>query len=255
MSDPHTSRDRLVYFSLALVALALCAGAWYLHIYALGSTRGLVGPKPATPAVGPNTVTYDGHTITADPSHDITVKTTVTDRSNGGREQIDRSAFGQGASLTATGDKVNTTIDATAPTANAGGGVGATGGNTKLRLDVSKMLDPGAPFFWVGLGGVGASAYLAYKRHFLSALGALAGGLFFMASSAYPWLLLAGAAATLVVLLYEAYKHGFFREGGRALLSGAKDVGVLEAVVAKAEESHATGTDSAAMATLKHLER
>ena len=255
MSDPHTSRDRLVYFSLALVALALCAGAWYLHIYALGSTRGGTGPKPSAPAVGPNTVTFDGHTITADPGHDITFKNTVTDRSNGGRELIDRSALGQGASLTATGDKVNTTVDATAPTANAGGGVGATGGNTKLRLDVSKMLDPGAPFFWVGLGGVGVAAYLAFKRHLLSALGALAGGLFFMASSVYPWLLLAGSAATLAVLIYEAYKHGFFREGGRALLSGAKDAGVLEAVVAKAEESHATGTDSAAMATLKHLER
>ncbi len=133
-------------------------------------------------------------------------------------------------------------------------GAEATGGGSESAFKVfQKTFDPGSAFFWAGLATLAGGGFLIYRQRFTTGAIVAASGFFLMASSAFSWLILVAIAGVIGALVYEGYKHGFFKEAGRTLVSAAKSAGVLTAVQGKIDE-HATGTDVNAIKQLQKLE-
>jgi len=170
---------------------------------------------------------------------------------------VDKSFTGtaHGASITTDSANAAASMNNEAPTIEGPDGTSASGGASETAFKVfQKVFDPKRPLFWAGLVAVVGGGYLIYRTRFTTGAIVLASGLFLMAASQYPWLLVVALVSIIGALAYEAYKHGFFKEGGRALLAGVKSEGVLAVVEKSARENHATGTDGVAIDVLKRLE-
>lgn len=179
--------------------------------------------------------------------------TTVTEVQ--GAVNREAESKGVGVGVKASGEAVKGKVDTTAPRAGLEGVGEAQGGGLGLSLSLSKIFDPGSKFFWLGVIGVIAALALGLWLHmYLSAAACAAGGVFFMMASVWTWLLIPGFLLCVAGLIYEAYKHGFFKEGFRAFYSGAKDTGKADDAENLARKNHATGTDEAAMAVVRKLE-
>jgi hypothetical protein len=169
------------------------------------------------------------------------------------------SAAGKGEGIKAEGDKANVTHDGTAPAADLGKNKpSAKGGDSSFTASVSKMLNPTSAFFWVGLvfiAGGGAILWFIPVAQ-VGGICCVGIGVFLIAASVYPLMLIGVGVLALAAIGYEGYKHGFFREGGRALVADAKTAGVMPAIesVIGTDRSQAVGTDAAAVTKLKQLE-
>lgn len=179
--------------------------------------------------------------------------TTVTEVQ--GAVNREAESKGVGVGVKASGEAVKGKVDTTAPRAGLEGVGEAQGGGLGLSLSLSKIFDPGSKFFWLGCIGIVAALALGLWLHmYISAAACAASGLFFMVASVWTWLLIPGFVLCVVGLIYEAYKHGFFKEGFRAFYSGTKDTGKADEAENLARKNHATGTDEAAMAAVRKLE-
>lgn len=163
-----------------------------------------------------------------------------------------RTATGKGAGVEGVGDGVNTKVDASAPNVSDDQG-GAVAGDTKISTSVEKIFNIRGAFFWTGLFIIiGGGILLAMKR-ILFGLGCIAAGLLCWLMAISTWFIIPVAVLLLGFGVWEAWLHGYFREGGRSLIAAAKEGNVLPQLESKLS-SVMTGTDHAAITTLKKME-
>lgn len=142
-------------------------------------------------------------------------------------------------------------IDGSSPKVKLGDASGE-GGDTGISW--SAVLNPAQPLLWVGLICILGGGFLIWKVALTPGLIAIGSGIGFMAAAVYPWLLLLAAIGVVALVVYYAFRAGYFREGGRALIASMKQIGVTKQVVDNAEANHAVGTDMHAIGTMTKME-
>lgn len=115
-------------------------------------------------------------------------------------------AKGEGASLDASGDAVNTKVDSGAPNSKLSGGGGASGGKLQSDTTAEQLAFNWLPILtWLAAAAAGAFAFLAYQRGQIkqaTSLGVLSGGL--AAVAFFPALLPIGLGAGVLWLVVQS---------------------------------------------------
>lgn len=182
---------KIVATVLIVVALVLC-----------GCDQPPTGTTP--PVTAPNTVSIDGHQITAQPGSSITVRK----EESRGSEMHKGSASGVGAGLRNGGKEVAGAFDASAPSAG-GAGWAASGGGSKITYTALGGSET-SPLMWAGIAcllGAGVAFYFNLRRAAL-VCGVL-GGVLIAASVLPVWVyavLAVVAVAGLGVYLFAEHK-------------------------------------------------
>lgn len=124
------------------------------------------------------------------PESDLTVTVTDEFEHDGGDVTTTERASGEGAGLRASGDKLATEFNGSAPTAGLGAGrAGASGGSSDAEADVTSVVAKAArsgPLLWVGLIVLAAGGGLLYLRLKRAAITAFALGGSLVAAGLFP---------------------------------------------------------------------
>lgn len=175
------------------------------------------------------------------PDSDLTVTVTDEFESDEGELVTTERATGEGAGLRASGDKLATDFNGSAPTAGLGAGrAGASGGSSDSEAEVTSVVARAArsgPLLWVGLLIVAAGGGLLYLRLKRAAVTAFALGGALVAAGLFPvaaaWIIGAGVlAAAGVYALAEWQKSRGDSQLSDALSSSVRYKEALRAVAA-----------------------
>lgn len=163
-------------------------------------------PVTTPPVTAPNTVSIDGHQITAQPGSSITVRR----EESRGSEIQKGSASGVGAGLKNGGKDVAGDFDASAPSAG-GGGWAANGGGSKITYTALGGSET-SPLMWAGIAclvGAGVAFYFGLRR--ASLVCGVLGGVFIVASvlpvSFYVAIGIIAAAVVVAIGVYLLAEH------------------------------------------------
>lgn len=199
----------------------------------------------------------DATSSTSAPS--ATAKSTTTELDDHGKPKavIVREATATGVSTNATGDSVNQKSETESPTV-AFDGMTASGGAAKSsnKADGSGLTGASSPLLWVGIACLlfaGVAVWQGWKGIIIPAA---ASGVVFLALAFYPWLLLWGVCALVVIVggpYIWQYIQGFrAKEALRAVVSGVAAMPPEQQVQVQAKVSqHASDKDKATIRAMR----
>lgn len=198
------NRDTAIRVERGIYDISIMLAMFFLSALAV-TFPGCDQPRGTTPPVtAPNTVQIDGHTITAQPGANITVR---KEQSQGSSiEKQKGSASGVGAGLQNGGKEVAGGFDASAPSAQGSGWL-ASGGASKIKFTALGGSET-SPLMWAGIAcvlGAGVAFYFGLRRAALIA--GLAGGSLIVASMLPQWAFIIIALAGAGVLVFYVYSE------------------------------------------------